>query len=88
MSAQEYETRLRKRKNADAQAAFRKKRDAYIATLEETVNNLEAVAQELKRSHNENCAEAQEYRDENRRLKEQLQEQERFWMQQFYGSLE
>jgi hypothetical protein len=69
-------------KTRDSQAAFRKKRDAYVATLEETVNNLEAIAEELKRSHEENCAEVQEWREENRWLREQIQDQERSCMQQ------
>lgn len=81
MSAQEHERQLRKRKNADAQAAFRKKRDEYIATLEEAATNLEAVVQELQRSQKENCEELQQLRQEKRRLQHQLQEQQTLWTQ-------
>ncbi|KAI0825146.1 anaphase-promoting complex, cyclosome, subunit 4-domain-containing protein [Trametes gibbosa] len=41
---------LRKKKNADAQAAFRARRANYIATLEETVTNLENVVLQLQDS--------------------------------------
>ncbi|KAI0365237.1 hypothetical protein BV20DRAFT_954638 [Pilatotrama ljubarskyi] len=41
---------LRKKKNADAQAAFRARRANYIATLEETVTNLESVVIQLQDS--------------------------------------
>lgn len=62
------------------------KRDAYVATLEQTVNGLEAVAQELKRSYEENCAEVQELKDKVALLQHQLQEQGTFWRQMQYDN--
>ncbi|EJD01975.1 uncharacterized protein FOMMEDRAFT_157117 [Fomitiporia mediterranea MF3/22] len=56
---------LRKKKNADAQAAFRARRANYIATLEETVTSLEAVVVQLQDSCREARAEASELRQEN-----------------------
>ncbi|EJD05428.1 uncharacterized protein FOMMEDRAFT_152737 [Fomitiporia mediterranea MF3/22] len=58
------EITLRK-KNADAQAAFRARRANYIATLEETVTSLEAVVVQLQDSCCEARAEASELRQEN-----------------------
>ncbi|KAL5535567.1 hypothetical protein ACEPAF_3661 [Sanghuangporus sanghuang] len=62
------EIALRKKKNADAQAAFRARRANYIATLEETVTSLEAVVVQLQDSCREARGEASELRQENQRL--------------------
>ncbi|KAA1468250.1 hypothetical protein DENSPDRAFT_877956 [Dentipellis sp. KUC8613] len=70
---------LRKKKNADAQAAFRARRANYIATLEETVTNLEAVVLQLQDSCREARAEANELRQENSRLRHAGREREKFW---------
>lgn len=70
---------LRKKKNADAQAAFRARRAAYISTLEATVNNLESIVLSLQDSCREARGEAQELRQENARLKLELREREKFW---------
>jgi hypothetical protein len=70
---------LRKRKNADAQAAFRARRANYIAILEETVTNLESVVLELQTSCQENRNEVQELRDENSHLWLGFREREKFW---------
>ncbi|EJC97281.1 uncharacterized protein FOMMEDRAFT_164124 [Fomitiporia mediterranea MF3/22] len=59
------EITLRKKKNADAQAAFRARRANYIATLEETVTSLEAVVVQLQDLCREACTEASELRQEN-----------------------
>ncbi|TFY69748.1 hypothetical protein EVJ58_g216 [Rhodofomes roseus] len=53
------EAALRKKKNADAQAAFRARRANYIATLEQTVTNLETVVLQLQDS----CKEAKSQND-------------------------
>ncbi|KAH9944394.1 uncharacterized protein BXZ73DRAFT_73918 [Epithele typhae] len=68
---------LRKKKNADAQAAFRARRANYIATLEETVTNLEAVVLELQESVRKNQSALQEARQENSRLKSELQNKDK-----------
>jgi thymidylate synthase len=70
---------LRKKKNADAQAAFRARRANYIAILEETVTNLESVVLELQTSCQENRNEVQELRDENSHLWHEFREREKFW---------
>ncbi|KAI9460949.1 hypothetical protein BJY52DRAFT_1261387 [Lactarius psammicola] len=73
------DTALRKKKNADAQAAFRARRANYIATLEETVTNLESVVLQLQDSCREARAEASELRQDNNRLKNAGREREKFW---------
>ncbi|KAF8481113.1 hypothetical protein DFH94DRAFT_629934 [Russula ochroleuca] len=73
------DTALRKKKNADAQAAFRARRANYIATLEETVTNLEAVVLQLQDSCREARAEVNELRQDNSRLKNAGREREKFW---------
>lgn len=70
---------LRKKKNADAQAAFRARRAAYISTLEATVNNLESIVLSLQESCREARSECQDLRQENARLKLELREREKFW---------
>ncbi|KAH8102651.1 hypothetical protein BXZ70DRAFT_797479 [Cristinia sonorae] len=73
------EAALRKKKNADAQAAFRARRANYIATLEETVTNLESVVLQLQDSCREAKSEAAELRSENSRLRLEHREREKFW---------
>ncbi|KAI0078892.1 hypothetical protein K474DRAFT_1659826 [Panus rudis PR-1116 ss-1] len=73
------EAALRKKKNADAQAAFRARRANYIATLEETVTNLEAVVLQLQDSYKQAKNEAADLRTENSRLRLEHRERERFW---------
>ncbi|KAK0465163.1 uncharacterized protein EV420DRAFT_1637320 [Desarmillaria tabescens] len=70
---------LRKKKNADAQAAFRARRANYISTLEETVTNLESVVLQLQDSCREARAEAQELRQDNARLRHAFRERENLW---------
>ncbi|KAJ6610892.1 hypothetical protein B0H10DRAFT_2058473 [Mycena sp. CBHHK59/15] len=70
---------LRKKKNADAQAAFRARRAAYISTLEETVNSLENVVISLQDSCREARSEAQELRQQNASLRHEYREREKFW---------
>ncbi|KAI6007399.1 hypothetical protein EDD15DRAFT_2153298 [Pisolithus albus] len=70
---------LRKKKNADAQAAFRQRRANYIATLEETVTSLESVVLQLQDSCREARNEAGELRQDNTRLRQELREREKFW---------
>ncbi|RDB28509.1 hypothetical protein Hypma_015502 [Hypsizygus marmoreus] len=70
---------LRKKKNADAQAAFRARRANYIATLEETVTSLESVVLQLQESCREARHETQELRQENARLRHEFREREKFW---------
>ncbi|KAF9453800.1 hypothetical protein P691DRAFT_557479 [Macrolepiota fuliginosa MF-IS2] len=70
---------LRKKKNADAQAAFRARRANYIATLEETVTSLESVVLQLQESWRESRAELQDARQEILRLQHQYRERDRFW---------
>ncbi|KIJ68431.1 hypothetical protein HYDPIDRAFT_81761 [Hydnomerulius pinastri MD-312] len=70
---------LRKKKNADAQAAFRQRRANYIATLEETVTSLESVVLQLQDSCREARSEAGELRQETARLKHEMREREKFW---------
>jgi len=78
-SSRTSDTALRKKKNADAQAAFRARRANYIATLEETVTNLEAVVLQLQDSCREARAEANELRQDNSRLRNAGREREKFW---------
>ncbi|KAH7930990.1 hypothetical protein BV22DRAFT_1027751 [Leucogyrophana mollusca] len=73
---------LRKKKNADAQAAFRQRRANYIATLEETVTSLESVVLQLQDSCREARAEVTDLKQDNARLKHELREREtllRMW---------
>ncbi|KAI8995617.1 anaphase-promoting complex, cyclosome, subunit 4-domain-containing protein [Trametes punicea] len=64
---------LRKKKNADAQAAFRARRANYIATLEETVTNLESVVLQLQEARRQTDRQLQDMRQENARLKTELE---------------
>ncbi|KAI0051697.1 hypothetical protein FA95DRAFT_1554225 [Auriscalpium vulgare] len=73
------DAQLRKKKNADAQAAFRARRANYIATLEETVTNLEAVVLQLQDSCRDARTEANELRQESNRLRHAGREREKFW---------
>ncbi|KAF9489645.1 hypothetical protein BDN71DRAFT_1423534 [Pleurotus eryngii] len=70
---------LRKKKNADAQAAFRARRANYIATLEETVTSLESVVLQLQDSCREARTEATELKQDNARLRHEFREREKFW---------
>ncbi|EGO02681.1 hypothetical protein SERLA73DRAFT_176033 [Serpula lacrymans var. lacrymans S7.3] len=70
---------LRKKKNADAQAAFRQRRANYIATLEETVTSLESVVLQLQDSCREARSEAADLRQGNIRLRQDFRERESFW---------
>ncbi|XP_006454973.1 hypothetical protein AGABI2DRAFT_175940, partial [Agaricus bisporus var. bisporus H97] len=70
---------LRKKKNADAQAAFRARRANYIATLEETVTSLESVVLQLQDSWRESRTELQDARQELLRLQHHCRERDRFW---------
>lgn len=70
---------LRKKKNADAQAAFRARRANYIATLEETVTSLESVVLQLQESWRDSRAELQDARQEILRLQHQCRERDHFW---------
>ncbi|KAG6879287.1 hypothetical protein C0992_003891 [Termitomyces sp. T32_za158] len=74
---------LRKKKNADAQAAFRARRANYIATLEETVTSLESVVIQLQESCREARHENQELRQGNARLRHEFREREKFWRNLF-----
>ncbi|KAF9056185.1 hypothetical protein BJ165DRAFT_487151 [Panaeolus papilionaceus] len=76
---------LRKKKNADAQAAFRARRANYIATLEETVTSLENVVLQLQESWRESRNESLELRQENARLKHENREREKM-LRMFYHS--
>ncbi|KAJ7786331.1 hypothetical protein B0H16DRAFT_1295116, partial [Mycena metata] len=69
----------RKKKNADAQAAFRARRANYIATLEETVTSLESVVLQLQDSCREARSDAQELRQQNASLRHEFREREKFW---------
>ncbi|KAJ8522524.1 hypothetical protein ONZ45_g896 [Pleurotus djamor] len=73
------DVQLRKKKNADAQAAFRARRANYIATLEETVTSLESVVLQLQDSCRESRAEATQLERENARLRHEFRERESFW---------
>ncbi|KAG6902867.1 hypothetical protein C0995_010036 [Termitomyces sp. Mi166 len=74
---------LRKKKNADAQAAFRARRANYIATLEETVTSLESVVIQLQESCREARHENQELRQDNAHLRHEFREREKFWRNLF-----
>ncbi|OBZ79324.1 hypothetical protein A0H81_01147 [Grifola frondosa] len=75
------EAALRKKKNADAQAAFRARRANYIATLEETVTNLEGVVLQLQDSYRQTKNDVTELRAENARMRAELEhrDRERAW---------
>lgn len=77
---------LRRKKNADAQAAFRSRRANYIANLEETVTRLEFVVRELQ----DNCREARDLAEETKQenmelratinsMRQAERERERVW---------
>ncbi|KAG8734147.1 hypothetical protein FRC11_010892 [Ceratobasidium sp. 423] len=77
---------LRRKKNADAQAAFRSRRANYIANLEETVTRLEFVVRQLQN----NCREARDLAEEAKQenvelratinsLRQAERERERVW---------
>ncbi|TFK30460.1 hypothetical protein FA15DRAFT_9296 [Coprinopsis marcescibilis] len=70
---------LRKKKNADAQAAFRARRANYIATLEATVTSLESVVLVLQDTVREGRRENLELRQENNRIRDHLREHEKYW---------
>ncbi|KAH9486914.1 hypothetical protein JR316_0000980 [Psilocybe cubensis] len=70
---------LRKKKNADAQAAFRARRANYIATLEETVTNLESVVLQVQEASRDLQNLNAELRQENIRLRVESREREKFW---------
>ncbi|KAF8591839.1 hypothetical protein K439DRAFT_1626350 [Ramaria rubella] len=59
---------MRRKKNADAQAAFRARRANYIASLEETVTSLEAVVLSLQDTCREARSDAEDLRHQNARL--------------------
>ncbi|GJE86101.1 hypothetical protein PsYK624_021810 [Phanerochaete sordida] len=69
----------RKKKNADAQAAFRARRANYIATLEETVTNLEAVVLQLQDSNRQLKDEVGDLRNHNIQLHNERRDREKFW---------
>ncbi|GJJ09681.1 hypothetical protein Clacol_003905 [Clathrus columnatus] len=60
---------MRRKKNADAQAAFRARRANYISSLEETVISLEAVVLSLQDSCRESRNDADELRQESNHLR-------------------
>ncbi|KAF8642250.1 hypothetical protein AX16_009525 [Volvariella volvacea WC 439] len=70
---------LRKKKNADAQAAFRARRANYIATLEETVTNLESVVIHLQDSCRGFEHTEKELRRELNRVVSEYANREMFW---------
>ncbi|QRV76535.1 hypothetical protein RhiJN_19393 [Ceratobasidium sp. AG-Ba] len=77
---------LRRKKNADAQAAFRSRRANYIANLEETVTRLEYVVRQLQDSCREARDVAEETKQENLELRATInsmrqaeRERERVW---------
>ncbi|KAG8745696.1 hypothetical protein FRC10_007176 [Ceratobasidium sp. 414] len=77
---------LRRKKNADAQAAFRSRRANYIANLEETVTRLEYVVRELQDSCREARDVAEEAKQENAELRSTInsmrqveRDRERVW---------
>lgn len=71
------EAALRKKKNADAQAAFRARRANYIATLEETVTNLESVVLQLQDTYKQTKNENAELRSENAQLRHAMKQRDR-----------
>ncbi|KAH7103253.1 hypothetical protein BKA62DRAFT_72970 [Auriculariales sp. MPI-PUGE-AT-0066] len=64
---------LRRKKNADAQAAFRKRRASYITSLESTVHGLEQVIRNLQESVQECKLNEANVRRENQHLKYELE---------------
>ncbi|KAJ1311466.1 hypothetical protein OPQ81_009955 [Rhizoctonia solani] len=77
---------LRRKKNADAQAAFRSRRANYIANLEETVTRLEFVVRQLQNNCREARDMAEETKQENVELRATInsmrqaeRERERVW---------
>ncbi|KAJ7920997.1 hypothetical protein B0H13DRAFT_2318904 [Mycena leptocephala] len=70
---------LKKRKNADAQAAFCKRCDTYIQLLEGAVTNLEPMVQNLQEVLHESRIGIQALQVENTQLRSQLVEQEKLW---------
>ncbi|KAG1741734.1 hypothetical protein EDD22DRAFT_982198 [Suillus occidentalis] len=69
---------FRKKKNADAQAAFRQRQANYIATLEETVTSLESIILQLQDSCREARSEARDLLQDNARLIREFREREKF----------
>lgn len=70
---------LRKKKNADAQAAFRQRRANYIATLEETVTKLESVVVDLQNSNRDATTEILEWKQQHARMRLEFREREKYW---------
>ncbi|KAJ7475623.1 hypothetical protein B0H11DRAFT_1646411, partial [Mycena galericulata] len=73
---------LRKKKNAEVQAAFRKKRANYIATLEEAGKFyafLRNVVSQLQESRSEALSEVHEMWQQNANLRHEFHERENFW---------
>lgn len=70
---------LRKKKNAEAQAAFRARRTNYIGTLEETVNSLESVLLQVQEANRDIHAEAMEWKQQYARLRLEFREREKYW---------
>ncbi|TRM66345.1 hypothetical protein BD626DRAFT_566958 [Schizophyllum amplum] len=77
--ARKADVALRKKKNADAQAAFRQRRANYIATLEETVTSLEQVVLQLQDSCREAQQQAHESKQQAARLRHELRDRDRIW---------
>ena len=71
--------RNRKQKNAQGQASYRAKRNAYTATLEQTVTLLESNIVELQNTLRELQKEAEDMRCQNRQLEQEMQESNRVW---------
>ncbi|KAI0033162.1 hypothetical protein K488DRAFT_70085 [Vararia minispora EC-137] len=70
---------MRKKKNAEAQAAFRARRANYISTLEETVNSLESIVLHLQESIRAAEGEALALRNENEQLRAVGQDRDARW---------
>ncbi|EPT04312.1 hypothetical protein FOMPIDRAFT_125581 [Fomitopsis schrenkii] len=85
------EAALRKKKNADAQAAFRARRANYIATLEQTVTNLETVVLQLQDSCKGAKSDNENLRREVERWKQATRHAERtarkLWQAQQRGGM-
>ncbi|KAF7306940.1 BZIP domain-containing protein [Mycena indigotica] len=80
--ARQAEAQMRKKKNAEAQANFRRRRATYISTLEETVTNLESVVIQLQETSRDARVEVQqlkELRQQNANLRHEFREREKFW---------
>ncbi|PSS37725.1 hypothetical protein PHLCEN_2v418 [Hermanssonia centrifuga] len=73
------ESAQRKKKNADAQAAFRARRANYIATLEDAVTNLEAVVVQLQESLRQSKYDTSNLRTEVSQLRKEATDREKFW---------